>query len=84
MSERVGKCPYCPAEYSTAPELARHLESTWEHLRERHTSADAVVQAAQAYVNSATAKVARYRRTHLDEALKAHRLKFPPDERTPW
>lgn len=81
---RPGKCPHCPAEYSTAVELARHLEATWEHLRERHASADAVVQAAQGYVNSATSKVARYRRPQLEEALKSHRLKFPPDERTPW
>jgi hypothetical protein len=31
-----GKCPFCPAEYSTTVELQRHRESKWDHLRERY------------------------------------------------
>lgn len=40
---RPGKCPYCPAEYSTRPEMLRHLESKWDHLYERLAASEAEV-----------------------------------------
>jgi hypothetical protein len=36
----MSKCPYCPAEYSTDEEVARHLGNVWEHLRERLAEAE--------------------------------------------
>lgn len=45
---RPGKCPYCPAQYSTALELERHLDLRWpegshapRHLDERLSLAEA-------------------------------------------
>jgi hypothetical protein len=29
------RCEHCPANYSTEVELARHVESVWNHLRDR-------------------------------------------------
>ena len=37
---RPGKCPHCPAEYSTAIELGHHLDSRWRHLDERLAEAE--------------------------------------------
>ncbi len=31
----MSRCPFCPAEYSTDEEVARHRESVGDHLRER-------------------------------------------------
>lgn len=85
-------------EQEVSQHLGRHGQHVIDRMQEAHevtklslvqvtemaVSAGAVVAAAQAFVNSATAKVARYRRVHLENALSAHRLKFPPDETTPW
>jgi hypothetical protein len=51
--ERPGKCPYCPAEYSTASEMRRHLESKWEHIRERFAATTASLINADRHVTKA-------------------------------
>jgi len=35
-----GKCPYCPAHYSTNEELVRHIEAVWNHYPERSVAAE--------------------------------------------
>jgi hypothetical protein len=47
----MAKCPYCPADYSTPEELARHLGTVGDHLRERLASAEAEVERGRSLID---------------------------------
>ena len=57
----MSKCPYCPAEYSTLPEMDAHLGAVDDHLRERLAESEASVDTLMDALGSA--------RRERDEAL---------------
>lgn len=49
--KRPGKCPHCPAEYSTAQELRVHLSNVGDHVVDRLRRVQAAAQALMSNVN---------------------------------
>ena len=45
------KCKHCDAEYSTYPELERHVTETWDHLHARLSESEAEVERVRALIN---------------------------------
>ena len=79
----MSKCPYCPAEYSTLPELDAHLGAVGDHLRERLAESEASVDMltdALEETKSALNECARQhgeRRDRLVEIEDILRLAYP-------